>query len=36
MRKNKKETKKKKKDKIRIQNPLQEQISKNAEDNKKY
>ena len=35
MRKNKKEPKKKKKDKIRIQNPLQEQISKNAEDNKK-
>ena len=35
MRKNKKETKKKKKEKIRIQNPLQEQISKNAEDTKK-
>ena len=35
MRKNKKESKKGKKEKIKIQNSLQEQIAKNAEDNKK-
>jgi hypothetical protein len=34
MRKNKKETKKKKKEKMQIQKSLQEQIAKNAEDNK--
>lgn len=36
MRKNKKESKKDKKGKIKFQNSLQEQIAKNAEDNKKF
>ena len=36
MRKNKKESKKDKKGKINIKNSLQEQIAKNAEDNKKF
>ena len=34
MRKNKKEAKQKKKEKLQIQKSLQEQIAKNAEDNK--
>ena len=36
MRKNKKESKRDKKGKIKFQNSLQEQIAKNAEDNKKF